>query len=50
MREDDSVHDGLKRDLGAEAFNAQYLQAPVPAGGNMLRGPSGGRIDVDSGS
>jgi predicted phage terminase large subunit-like protein len=37
MREDDSVLDGLKRDLGAEAFNAQYLQAPVPAGGNMLK-------------
>jgi len=37
MREDDSVLDGLKRDMGAEAFNAQYLQAPVPAGGNMLK-------------
>jgi hypothetical protein len=37
MREDDSVLDDLKRDLGAEAFNAQYLQAPVPAGGNMLK-------------
>jgi len=37
MREDDSVLDELKRELGGEAFNAQYLQAPVPAGGNMLK-------------
>ena len=37
MREDDSVLDELKRELGAEAFNAQYLQTPVPAGGNMLK-------------
>ena len=29
--------DKIKRELGAEAFNAQYLQSPVPAGGNMLK-------------
>jgi predicted phage terminase large subunit-like protein len=27
----------IKADLGAEAFNAQYLQNPVPAEGNMLK-------------
>ena len=37
LREDDSVLDELKRQFGAEAFNALYLQAPVPAGGNMLK-------------
>jgi predicted phage terminase large subunit-like protein len=37
MREDDSVLDELKRDMGAEAFTTQFLQAPVPAGGNMLK-------------
>src|SRR5262249_28269593 len=35
-REGHDVLDELKRELGAEAFNAQYLQTPVPAGGNML--------------
>jgi predicted phage terminase large subunit-like protein len=37
VREDDSALDELKRDMGAEAFNTQFLQAPVPAGGNMLK-------------
>jgi hypothetical protein len=29
--------DELKRNLGPEAFNAQYLQAPVPAGENLIK-------------
>jgi predicted phage terminase large subunit-like protein len=36
-REGYDVLDELKRELGAEAFHAQYLQTPVPAGGNMLK-------------
>ena len=29
--------DALRRDLGSEAFQAQYLQEPVPPGGNMFK-------------
>jgi hypothetical protein len=36
-REGNDVLDGIKRDLGAEAFSTQYLQTPVPEGGNMLK-------------
>jgi predicted phage terminase large subunit-like protein len=36
-REGHDVLDEIRRQLGAEAFNTQYLQAPVPADGNMLK-------------
>ena len=36
-REPINVLQQIKADLGAEAFNAQYLQDPVPAEGNMLK-------------
>jgi len=36
-REPLSVLQQIKAEIGAEAFNAQYLQNPVPAGGNMLK-------------
>ncbi|MEQ1956648.1 terminase [Mesorhizobium sp. CN2-181] len=35
-REPQSVLDELRRSLGSIAFSAQYQQAPVPAGGNMI--------------
>lgn len=36
-REDQAVLDALKRDIGAEVFEAQYQQRPVPPGGNMFK-------------
>jgi predicted phage terminase large subunit-like protein len=36
-REPTTVLQQIKADLGSENFNAQYLQAPVPAEGNMLK-------------
>ncbi len=36
-REPLSVLDALKVDLGSQAFSAQYQQAPIPAGGAMVR-------------
>ena len=29
--------EGLKAEMGSYDFNAQYLQAPVPLGGNMIQ-------------
>ena len=31
------VLEGLKAEMGTYNFNAQYLQAPVPLGGNMIK-------------
>jgi predicted phage terminase large subunit-like protein len=36
-REGHDVLEGIRREIGAEAFNTQQLQAPVPAEGNMLK-------------
>lgn len=36
-REDQAVLDELKLNIGAEAFEAQYQQQPVPPGGNMIK-------------
>jgi len=36
-REPTHVLDNLKQQLGSEIFNAQYLQAPLPEQGNMLK-------------
>jgi predicted phage terminase large subunit-like protein len=36
-REPHWVLQNLQRELGSEAFSAQYLQQPVPPGGNMFR-------------
>jgi hypothetical protein len=36
-REPRSVLDELKRQLGTDAFSAQYQQAPVPPGGAMIK-------------
>ena len=36
-REPLDVLEGLRRQLGSMTFNAQYQQAPVPAGGNVIR-------------
>ena len=36
-REPREVLDGLKADMGSYNFTAQYQQAPVPAGGNMIK-------------
>jgi predicted phage terminase large subunit-like protein len=36
-REPLAVLDQIKRQLGADTFNAQYLQAPLPDGGNLLK-------------
>lgn len=36
-REPLEVLNGLRRDLGSDLFSAQYLQEPVPAGGNMFK-------------
>jgi len=36
-REDQAVLDELKFNIGAEAFEAQYQQRPVPPGGNMFK-------------
>ncbi len=35
-RETQAILDELKTRLGSSAFSAQYLQRPVPAGGNMI--------------
>jgi len=35
-REPADVLDRIRRDIGTEAFAAQYLQTPVPPGGNMI--------------
>lgn len=36
-REDQAVLDELKRNLGADVFEAQYQQRPVPPGGNLFK-------------
>jgi predicted phage terminase large subunit-like protein len=36
-REGHDVLDEIRRQIGAEAFNTQYLQTPGPADGNMLK-------------
>ncbi len=36
-RESQAVLDELKRNIGSEAFEAQYQQCPVPPGGNMFK-------------
>ena len=36
-REPAEVLDRLRRDLGSEAFESQYLQRPVPPGGNLIK-------------
>jgi predicted phage terminase large subunit-like protein len=36
-REGTTVLDAIKRDLGSQKFSAQYLQQPVPAGGNAVK-------------
>lgn len=36
-REPREVLEGLRRELGSYAFSAQYLQQPVPLGGNMFK-------------
>lgn len=36
-REDQDILDDLKFNIGSEAFEAQYQQQPVPAGGNMFK-------------
>ena len=36
-REPQQVLDAIRRDLGPYAYSAQYLQAPVPAGGTMIQ-------------
>ncbi|MBS8225173.1 phage terminase large subunit family protein [Vannielia litorea] len=36
-REDQVVLDGMKQTIGAEAFEAQYQQRPVPPGGNIFK-------------
>jgi predicted phage terminase large subunit-like protein len=36
-REGISVLDSLKRELGSQKFSAQYLQQPVPDGGNAIK-------------
>lgn len=36
-REPQSVLDDLRAAMGSAAFSAQYLQQPVPAGGNMVQ-------------
>lgn len=36
-RENLAVYDELKLNIGAEAFEAQYQQQPVPPGGNMFK-------------
>jgi len=36
-RESEAEYDQLRAQLGTAGFNAQYLQAPIPAGGGMLR-------------
>ena len=36
-REPADVLERLRRDLGSEAFEAQYLQRPVPPGGNLIK-------------
>lgn len=36
-REPQPVLDELKRAVGSMAFSAQYLQSPVPLGGNLIR-------------
>jgi hypothetical protein len=36
-REPRHVLETIKRGLGSEAFAAQYLQDPVPPGGNLIR-------------
>ena len=37
IREPLALLDQLKKQLGSSVFAAQYLQAPVPPGGNMLK-------------
>lgn len=37
VRETHTILDGLRASLGSSAFSAQYLQRPVPAGGNMIK-------------
>ena len=36
-REPAELLDRLRRDLGSEAFGAQYLQRPVPPDGNLIK-------------
>lgn len=36
-REDQAVLDALRVDLGSQGFSAQYQQAPIPAGGAMIK-------------
>lgn len=36
-RESLAILENMRRDLGSDLFSAQYLQEPVPAGGNMFR-------------
>jgi hypothetical protein len=36
-RESQATLDGIKKDMGSAMFSAQYQQAPVPAGGNMIK-------------
>jgi len=37
QRESSITLDRLRRNLGSEVFSAQYLQRPVPDGGNMIK-------------
>jgi predicted phage terminase large subunit-like protein len=36
-RDSQATLDRIKREMGSAAFSAQYQQAPVPAGGNMIK-------------
>ncbi|WP_439605267.1 phage terminase large subunit, partial [Shinella sp.] len=45
-RDSQSVLEELRQNLGGAAFSAQYLQRPVPVGGNMVDVSWFGRYDV----
>jgi predicted phage terminase large subunit-like protein len=45
-REGIAILEGIKRELGSQKFSAQYLQQPVPDGGNAIKREWLGSYDV----
>jgi predicted phage terminase large subunit-like protein len=45
-REGIAILEGIKRELGSQKFSAQYLQQPVPDGGNLIERKWFGSYDV----